>query len=300
MPGVGEGGVGGLRKELHGARTEPPKGFEGQQAESVARAVVVCVVLPAFVDVPASCGVAGVAGGLTDIRSGQGVNKRDIGKDVARAGVQDAVEVRACLGAMWGARSQAGVATVTAGGESQATHKVPQHDCSGVMSALHEGAELIAAEGVSDVNYLYSVTARAQVQVVPKVERDRTPMRTRAASWNDGSSKRGGGRRGRHRVTIVGPGRDTVEECLAALSGPKAGQSCLVGGVNGAADECGQLVELGSERGGVTDIGRGQMSGKRRLSWCQHSEAALWGLVKGLRCGVAVDRLAAALAAEER
>jgi hypothetical protein len=40
VPGLGEGGMGGFAKELHGAWAELPQGLTGNRAEHVSRAAI--------------------------------------------------------------------------------------------------------------------------------------------------------------------------------------------------------------------------------------------------------------------
>jgi hypothetical protein len=65
--------------------------------------------------------------------------------------------------------------------------KVPHFICSVVNAALYEAAEIIAAEGVSDV-LVFRVWLLAHLQLLPREVNLRTPMQTRAASWNDWST----------------------------------------------------------------------------------------------------------------
>jgi hypothetical protein len=116
--------VGSFTEELHGAGAEPPQGFKGDRAECVTGARVVCVVGPALVSVPKSCGVAGSASSGTKVRSCEGMDERDIGEHLARAGAQVAMEVPACLGAVCGTRRKPRILPLAAGGKAQAANEL--------------------------------------------------------------------------------------------------------------------------------------------------------------------------------
>jgi hypothetical protein len=68
--------------------------------ERKSRAVVVGKVVPELVGIPKSSGVARGAGGGMNVGRSQGMDERDVGKNVARPGAQVAVKVPACLGAV--------------------------------------------------------------------------------------------------------------------------------------------------------------------------------------------------------
>jgi hypothetical protein len=74
VPRFGESGMGGFAEELHGPGTEPPQGFKRDRAKCISRAVVVGKVVPALVSVPKSSGMAGGAGGGTNVGSSQGMD----------------------------------------------------------------------------------------------------------------------------------------------------------------------------------------------------------------------------------
>jgi hypothetical protein len=120
VPRLGECGVGGFAEKLHGPRTKPPQGFKRDRAECISRAVVVGEVVPALVGITKSSGMASGAGAGPDAGSSQGMDERDVGENVARPGVQVAVKVPACQGAVGGAARKPGVSPFSARGEAQA------------------------------------------------------------------------------------------------------------------------------------------------------------------------------------
>jgi hypothetical protein len=71
VPRLGESGVGGFAKELHGPETDSPQGFKGDCAECISRAFVVGKVVVALVSIPKSSGMVRGAGGGTDVGSMQ-------------------------------------------------------------------------------------------------------------------------------------------------------------------------------------------------------------------------------------
>jgi hypothetical protein len=120
---------------------------------------VVGKTFPALVGIPKSSGMAGGVGGRTNVGSSQGMDERDVGKNVARPGAQVAMKVPACLGAVGGAGRKLGVSPFSARGEAQAAHELTQNFRRLVMAALHETAELVAAQGVREVVDLDDVAA---------------------------------------------------------------------------------------------------------------------------------------------
>jgi hypothetical protein len=67
--------VGSLTDEVHGARTQPPQRFKGVRAKSMSRALMVCIVGPVVVGVPARSSVSGGAEILMEVCCGQEMDK---------------------------------------------------------------------------------------------------------------------------------------------------------------------------------------------------------------------------------
>jgi hypothetical protein len=88
VPRLGERGVGWFAKEMHGTGTEPPQAFIRDCVKYASRALVVGKVLPALVGILKSSGMARGAVGGANVGSSQGMDERDVGKNVARPGAQ--------------------------------------------------------------------------------------------------------------------------------------------------------------------------------------------------------------------
>jgi hypothetical protein len=171
MPRLGESGMLGFAEELHGPETEPPQGFKRDSANCISRADVVGKVVPAPVVVTKSSGVARGASGGTNVGSSQGMDERDVGKNVAGPGAQVAVTVPACLGAVGGARRKPGVSPFSAGVEAQPAHKLAHNFRCLVVAALHVTAEPVRAQRMHDVVVLDSVAAGARAACAQGGER---------------------------------------------------------------------------------------------------------------------------------
>jgi hypothetical protein len=217
---------------------------------------MVGVIVPTLVSVPESSRVARGASGGAEVRSGEGMDERHVAEYVSGAWAQVAMEVPPGLGAVGGAGGKPGVPPLAAGGEAQAANKFSEHFSGVIMAALYETAEPVAAEGVRDVVAFYGMTTSACPGVSEGGERADAQADAGRVLERLVVQAEGGGIGDGVEPHAARSGGDAVQEGAGPVSGQKAHQLSVVGFVEGAAYECGQLSELGGSWCGEASCGR--------------------------------------------
>jgi hypothetical protein len=127
VPRVGKGGVSGFAEELHCVGAKALQSLELDGKERIHRSGVVGAVVPTLVCAPESSSMARGASGSAKVRTGEGMDERDVAKHATGAWAQVATVVPAHLGAVGSVGAKPGVPPLAAGEEAQAANKYAQH-----------------------------------------------------------------------------------------------------------------------------------------------------------------------------
>jgi hypothetical protein len=88
VPGLRKGGVGGFAQELRRTGAKAPSRFKRDCAKRISRACMVGEVVSPLVSVPESSRMARGASGLAEVRSGEGMDERNVAEYMSGAVAQ--------------------------------------------------------------------------------------------------------------------------------------------------------------------------------------------------------------------
>jgi hypothetical protein len=215
------------------------------------------IVAPTLVSVPESSRVARVARGGAEVRSSEGLDERHVAEYVSGAWAQVVMEVPVGSWAVGGAGNKPGVPPLAAGEEAQAAYKFSKNFSGVIMAALYETTESIAAEGVRDLVAFLCMTESACPGLSEEGERSEAQAHAGRIQKRLGVKADGAGIGDGDEPHTSRSGGDAVQEGAGPVRGQKAHQHSVVGVVEGAACQCGQLSELGGSWCGDFGCGMG-------------------------------------------